>query len=243
MQETQVELAAVKPEPAAAYGEWGWLARRACLAFALLSLGPAFGAGDAKRGAQVFQACAACHSLEPGRHMTGPSLAGLWGRKAAADPGFRRYSEPLKRAEFVWSEDSLDKWLANPQAMVPGNLMLFQGLQNPQARADLIALLRAVSEGKGPPAPRTAALPDLKKAPPEALVASIRHCGDSYFVTNGKKETRPFWDFNLRFKTDSGPSGPARGRPVLVGQGMQGDRAQVVFSTPGEISGFIGEGC
>ncbi len=219
------------------------VAKSACALLVLLALGPVFAAGDAKRGARVFQACAACHSLQPGRHMTGPSLAGLWERKAGGEAGFHRYSEALKRSGIVWNEGTLDKWLANPQAMVPGNLMLFQGVQDQQARADLIALLHAVSEGKSPAAPQAAALPDLKKAPAEAAIASIRHCGDTYFITNGKKETRPFWEFNLRFKTDTSPSGPAAGRPVLVGQGMQGDRAQVVFSMPGEISSFIKEGC
>jgi len=218
----------------------------ATLALALLLMlaaGGAFAAGDAQRGARAFQACAACHTLEPGRHMTGPSLAGIWGRKAASDSGFQRYSEPLKRSGIVWTEANLDRWLANPEGGVPGNLMLFQGVRDEQARADLITLLRAVAEGKAPRAAQARALPDLKKAPPGATVAAIRHCGDTYFVTNGANETRPFWDFNLRFKTDASPSGPAPGKPVLVGQGMQGDRAQVVFSRPAEISAFIREGC
>jgi len=218
----------------------------ATLALALLLMlaaGGAFAAGDAQRGARAFQACAACHTLEPGRHMTGPSLAGIWGRKAASDSGFQRYSEPLKRSGIVWTEANLDRWLANPEGGVPGNLMLFQGVRDEQARADLITLLRAVAEGKAPRAAQARALPDQKKAPPGATVAAIRHCGDTYFVTNGANETRPFWDFNLRFKTDASPSGPAPGKPVLVGQGMQGDRAQVVFSRPAEISAFIREGC
>ena len=200
-------------------------------------------AGDVQRGAKVFQACAACHSLEPGRHLTGPSLAGLWGRKAGTEPAFHRYSDALERSGIVWGEATLDKWLANPEATVPGNLMLFQGMREVQPRADLVAFLRAVSEGKGPAAPKAPAIPDLKTAPLDFIVATIRRCGDTYFVTNGSKKTLPFWEFNLRFKTDSGPSGPATGRPVLVGQGMRGDRAQIVFSNPGEISGFIKEGC
>lgn len=175
--------------------------------------------------------------------MTGPSLAGLWGRKAGADPGFHRYSEALKRSGIVWGESTLDKWLANPEATVPGNLMLFQGLRDERSRADLSAFLRAVLEGKAPSARQAPELPDLKKATPDSAVAAIRHCKDTYFITNGKKETIPFWEFNLRFKTDSSPGGPTAGRPVLVGQGMQGDRAQVVFSRPSEISGFIREGC
>jgi cytochrome c len=51
--------------------------------------------------------------------------------------------------------------------------------------------------------------------------------------------TYTFWEFNLRFKIDSSLNGPVKGQPVLVGQGMQGDRAQVVFSTPTEVSNYI----
>ncbi|MGH6742258.1 MAG: c-type cytochrome, partial [Bradyrhizobium sp.] len=137
-----------------------WIAAAAALVLA----GSALAAGDATRGARVFQACAACHSLEPGRHMTGPSLAGLWGRKAGTEPGFHRFSEPLKRSGLIWREDVLDKWLANPEATVPGNLMQFQGLKDRQARADLIAFLYAASEGKAPAARQAPALPKLKKA-------------------------------------------------------------------------------
>jgi cytochrome c len=222
-------------------------ANNACVAVAALMLSAtrasADAAGNADRGARAFQTCAACHTLEPGRHMTGPSLGSVWGRKAAGDTGFHRYSDALKRSGIVWNEASLDKWLANPDGAVPGNLMAFKGVPGERARADLIALLRAASEGKAPRAAQARALPDLKKAPPAGTVSAIRHCGDSYFVTNGANETRPYWEFNLRFKTDASPSGPEAGKPVLVGQGMQGDRAQVVFSKPAEISAFIREGC
>lgn len=218
-------------------------ARFAAAVLAALSAGASLAAGDPQRGARAFQACAACHTLEPGRHMTGPSLGRIWGRKAASEGDFQRYSEALKRSGIVWNEASLHKWLANPQAAVPGNLMSFEGVRDEQARADLIALLRAASEGKAPRAAQARPLPDLKKAPPASTVTAIRYCGDSYFVTNGANETVPYWAFNLRFKTDASPSGPAPGKPVLVGQGMQGDRAQVVFARPAEISAFIREGC
>lgn len=52
-------------------------------------------------------------------------------------------------------------------------------------------------------------------------------------------ETHKIWEFNLRIKTDSGARGPAPGKPVITGAGMRGDRANVVFASPGEISGFI----
>jgi cytochrome c len=215
----------------------------ALASLALLTATTAFAAGDAQRGARIFSSCAACHTLEPERHLTGPSLHGVWGRKAADQATYRRYSDALKRSGLAWSEKALDAWLRNPDKLVPGNTMQFPGLPDEQARADVIAFLKAASEGKAPRAQQARPLPDLKQTPPAAAVASIRHCGDSYFVTNGKAETRAFWEFNLRFKTDSSASGPAPGKPVMVGQGMQGDRAQVVFSNPGEISAFIREGC
>ena len=200
-------------------------------------------AGDAKRGASAFRACVACHSIEPGMHRTGPSLAGLWGRAAGSLEGFTRYSNALKRSGIVWDERTLDAWLRDPQATIPGNYMIFQGLADARARADLIAFLREASARSAQAAPPRRPNPDLKQASPEERVAAIRHCGDSYFVTNGSGKTAPFWEFNLRIKTDSGASGPAPGKPVLVGAGMQGDRAQVVFAHPQEISGFIVEKC
>jgi len=210
---------------------------------ASLAASPVLAAGDSARGAQAFRACVACHTLEPGRHLTGPSLAGVWGRKAGVLESFPRYSAALKRSGIVWNEGTLDAWLANPQKNVPGNHMLFRGIADERTRADLAAFLRAAAEGGEAVAPRSPASPDLKQAPPAALVTALRHCGDTYFLTNGEGDTIPYWEFNLRFKTDSSSSGPAPRKPVLVGQGMQGDRAQVVFSKPEEISVFVREGC
>ena len=200
-------------------------------------------AGDAKRGANAFRACVACHSLEREIHRTGPSLAGLWGRAAGSLESFARYSIALKRSGIVGDERSLDAWLRDPQAMVSGNYMLFQGMRDDRARADLIAFLHEASERRVQTGPPHRPNPGLKQASPEERVAAIRHCGDTYFVTNGSGKTAPFWEFNLRFKTDSSASGPAPGAPVLVGSGMQGDRAQVVFANSKEISGFIVEKC
>lgn len=219
-----------------------WAVTSLC-ALALGASGAASAAGDRERGARAFGACAACHSLEPGRNLTGPSLAGLFGRKAGGLESFVRYSPALKKSGLVWNAQTLDLWLRDPKATAPGNYMVFPGLRDDRARADLVAFLQAASEGRVPVAAKTPPLPDLKKAPPEATVSAIRHCRDTYFVTNGKGETVPYWDFNLRFKTDASASGPAPGAPVMVGQGMQGDRAQVVFSAPREISAFIREGC
>jgi cytochrome c len=205
--------------------------------------GTASAAGDETRGARAFGACAACHSLEPGRHLTGPSLSGLWDRKAGALDDFLRYSPALKKSGLVWNGQTLDRWLRDPEVLVHGNFMRFDGVKDDKVRSDLIAFLKAASAPGSPLAGKPRVFPDLRSAPPGARVAAIRHCKDSYYVTDGGGETRPFWEFNLRFKTDASASGPAPGAPVMVGQGMQGDRAQVVFSAPREISTFIREGC
>jgi cytochrome c len=225
------------------------LARSAFLAFAILVPTAAGAAGDAGRGAKLFQNCAACHSATPGEHMTGPSLAGVWQRKAGSAEGFARYSDALKRSGAVWNEATLDAWLRNPAALAPGNFMNVPGIADARARSDLIAYLRALAE-RGPEASKPptgpslrGTFPDLKRPNPDASVASIRHCGDTYWVTTASGTVRPYWEFNLRFKTDSSARGPARGKPVMVGAASVGDRAQVVFSEPGEISKFIRTKC
>src|SRR5438128_10389847 len=86
--------------------------------------------GNPARGAAVFGQCVACHSVEAGVHLTGPSLVRVWGRRAGTVEGFTRYSEPLKRATAVWDAATLDRWLEDPQAVVPGNVMTFAGLKD-----------------------------------------------------------------------------------------------------------------
>jgi len=220
---------------------------------ALLSLASgndAAAVGDPKRGAQAFQACMACHSVQPGEHLTGPSLAHIWNCKAGTVEGFLRYSDALKRTDIVWNEATLDKWLANPEQFVAGTSMTFPGLRESRDRQDVIVYLRAVSEGKAPSAePRRGGMMmqsrkvDLKKAPPTGQVVSISHCGDTYTVKTADGRTSKIWEFNLRFKTDSSKDGPLPNKPVIVGAGMQGDRASVVFAAPAEIGSFIKRTC
>jgi cytochrome c len=207
-------------------------------------------AGDPKRGAQVFRQCVACHSTTQGEHLTGPSLAHVYGRKAASAEGFLRYSDALKTSGLVWNEATLDKWLADPQALVHGTSMTFPGLKAEKDRLDVAQFLRAVAEGKAPAAKAQGGMmgmqsrkPDLHKAPPQARVTSIQHCGDTYTVQTADGKSEKIWEFNLRLKTDSSKLGPAPGKPVAIGAGMQGDRASIVFASPDEISAFIKPSC
>lgn len=216
--------------------------------FALAAAASAVAAGDAKRGVQLFRQCMACHSVQPGEHMTGPSLAHAAGHKAATAPGFQRYSDALKGSGVTWDDAALEKWLANPEKFVPGNGMTFPGVRDAQARQDLIAYLKAAAENKAPPIEHKGGRGmmgmqsrklDLKSAPPEGQVTSIRYCGDTYTVDTADGKSQKIWEFNLRFKSDSSRLGPAAGKPVVVAAGMQGDRASIVFASPGEISSAI----
>jgi cytochrome c len=97
-------------------------------------------AGDPDKGRAVFDQCAACHSLgEPGDY-DGPTLKGVMGRKAGSLEEYR-YSAAMKRSDVVWDASTLDKYVADPQAFIPGNRMAFAGISDKSQRDDLIAYL------------------------------------------------------------------------------------------------------
>ena len=81
---------------------------------ACLAASAALAAGDADRGEQLYQACTDCHSLD--KNDVGPRHRGVFGRKAASLPDYD-YSDALKSANIVWNEETLDKWLTDPQAV------------------------------------------------------------------------------------------------------------------------------
>jgi cytochrome c len=206
--------------------------------------------GDATRGQRVFNACAQCHSLEPNRNMTGPSLAELWNRKAGSLASFARYSPALKSLSVVWNDKTLDEWIKDPQHVVPGNQMTFAGVKDTQQRNDLLAFLKdATRPGRGPSqsAQQGGMMgggdPNLKTIEPESRVQAISYCRDTYRITTADGRLHAFWERNLRIKTDSSENGPQKGAPALVGAGMMGDRADAIFAAPEEISEFIKSGC
>jgi cytochrome c len=103
-------------------------------------------AQDTERGKALFQQCVACHSFDPAHNDVGPNLKGLFGRKAAGVGEFV-YSPPMRRADFVWTPELVDKFLADPQQPpFRGNRMPFAGMPDAQARADLIAYLKQASQ-------------------------------------------------------------------------------------------------
>ena len=94
--------------------------------------------GDAASGERIYQACTDCHSLD--QNDVGPRHRGVYGRKAGSVPDYS-YSGALKSSNITWNEETLDKWLTDPQAFVPGAKMFFH-LDGAQDRADVIAYLK-----------------------------------------------------------------------------------------------------
>jgi cytochrome c len=119
--------------------------RLACVAAVLAAAGAAHAEGDAARGEMRFEDCAACHTTERGVNKVGPSLSGLFDRKAGELADFR-YSAALKRSGITWTPQSLDTFIADPQHAVPANRMPYAGMPDAGDRADLIAYLRKVSK-------------------------------------------------------------------------------------------------
>ena len=113
-----------------------------------LAGGPAFaGAGDPVKGEKVFKKCKACHTVKPGKHKVGPSLAGVFGRKAGTAEGYKKY-RGLKGADYSWDEALLEEYLKDPKAFVKkhgakGTSMAFK-LKKADQRADVIAYLKTL---------------------------------------------------------------------------------------------------
>ena len=108
------------------------------LLVATVTTASAEAAGDAARGEALYRDCQACHSFD--KNQIGPMHRGVFGRTAGSVPGFD-YSEALKNAKIIWTEANLDKWLADPEVLVPGSKMYFS-VDKAGDRADLIAFLK-----------------------------------------------------------------------------------------------------
>lgn len=108
--------------------------------------GPARAEGDPGKGRELFEVCAACHSLKPDENTVGPTLHRVLGRPVASVEAFR-YSPAMKRASGgVWTTALLDVFLADPQSVVRGTRMPFDGMKDPQARADLLAFVEQATK-------------------------------------------------------------------------------------------------
>ncbi|MEE2745776.1 MAG: c-type cytochrome [Pseudomonadota bacterium] len=123
---------------------------RGCLSFCvvistLFILNNAYASGDAAKGKKVFNKCKACHAVKAGKNKTGPSLAGIVGKKAGAVSGYKKY-KGLKNADWVWNEENLDGWLKNPKKWLKAkngkkSSMVYK-LKKAKDRANVIAYLK-----------------------------------------------------------------------------------------------------
>lgn len=171
---------------------------------------------------------------------------------------FSRYSPALKSANVEWNDKTLDEWIADPQHVEPGNQMAFPGIKDARQRSDLLAFLREATQSGGSQFAqgrgggmgdgmggmmRGGQAPNLRKLEPSHRVQPISHCKDTFTITTADGKTHKFWERNLRLTIDTSGDGPEKNAPALIGAGMMGDRADVIFADPGEISGLIAARC
>lgn len=177
--------------------------------------------GDVTHGRQVYKKCQACHSLQPGRNTLGPNLAGIIGRKAAAEANYS-YSPAMKQAALEWTPANLDAYLLDPQKLVPGNKMPFPGLKTEDDRKNVIAYLASLSAdgaATAPAAPTAQATPSPAAAQP---APQTRPRVVAPYLTDAK--------YTLR-------SGIAEGRMVYIGVGgtIDGKVNPILTAVEGQV--------
>lgn len=111
---------------------------------------PEYESADRDSGKRLILQCRACHSVAPGApSMSGPNLYGMFGRTAGALDGYP-YSRALSEADFVWTPEALDAWLAEPMRFLPGNRMAYPGLRQQEDRDAVIAELLRLTDDSVP---------------------------------------------------------------------------------------------
>ena len=179
--------------------------------------------GDAAAGRLVFRKCQACHSMEPGKTILGPSLAGIMGRKAGSDPSYN-YSPAMKQANIVWDAKTLDAYLSDPQKVVPGNKMPFPGLKTDHDRADVIAYFTAPASAAQPAATQQQAPATTKPTPPASASQG----------SQGTPRASAGYSFDAKYTLRSGI---ADGRMVYLGVGgaIDGKVNPVLTAAEGQV--------
>jgi len=103
-------------------------------------------AGNPETGRKVFKKCAVCHRAEKNAgKKVGPNLWGIINREKGTVEGFK-FSAAIKNAGGTWTEADLDGYIESPKKFLPGSRMAFAGIRKPQARADLIAYLKSLTD-------------------------------------------------------------------------------------------------
>jgi cytochrome c len=115
-----------------------------CLFFLALGSLNSWAECDVEAGKKQFNKCVACHSVEPGVQLMGPSMHGLMGREAGSMEGFP-FSEAMASADFTWTEETLDAFLEKPMQYVPGTVMPFGGIRKAEQRQALICYIKQLN--------------------------------------------------------------------------------------------------
>src|SRR5499427_7281419 len=193
------------------------------------SSGTAVADGDAAAGRLVFRKCQACHSMEPGKNLLGPSLAGIIGRKAGGEAGYS-YSPAMTQAGIVWDAKTLDSYLADPATTIPGNKMPFPGLKTEHDRKDVIAFLTSSAGAQTSPAASSASQ-QPPSAPPAASTQQAPG-GPSQVPQSAGTDIGYIPDARYTLR-----SGIAEGRMVYLGVGgaIDGKVNPVLTAAEGQV--------
>ncbi len=133
--------AAALPAPAAAHAEPAELPAEV-IASRIAALPAPYNLGDYANGRRVFAQCRACHTIGAGEsNRVGPRLHGVMGRPAGAVGDFRSYSAAIRTSAIVWDAPTLDRWVADPRAVIAASNMIFPGIRKEEDRRDLIAYM------------------------------------------------------------------------------------------------------
>ncbi len=180
--------------------------------------------GDVAHGRQVFKKCQACHSMQPGKNMLGPSLAGIVGTKAGEVANYS-FSSAMKQSGITWTPEKLDAYLQDPQKVVPGNKMPFPGLKTDSDRTDVIAFMASSAEGASAAGSAPAAPAASAAAPAPAANAAAPQTASGQ-VTAYLSDAK----YTLR-------SGIAEGRMVFLGVGgtIDGKVNPILTAVEGQV--------
>jgi cytochrome c len=114
----------------------------------LLGLTGGLPAAPADNGKLAFNnLCRTCHSLKEDDNRLGPSLHRIFGAKAGQSSGYA-YSQSLRQSGVTWNEATLDRWIENPESVIPNNNMKpYNGLADAAVRKSIVNYLKMSSEG------------------------------------------------------------------------------------------------
>jgi len=190
--------------------------------------------GDPVAGRQVYRKCQACHSLDAGKNMLGPSLAGVVGRKAGTQAGYS-YSPAMKGSGLTWDVATLSNYLAAPQKVVPGNKMPFPGLKTDHDRVDVIAYLASAgggAAGAAAPAQAKPAAPAGQSAPAVQAKVAAGAGEKAAEPASGSTEVTYVSDAKYTLRT-----GIAEGQMVYIGVGgaIEGKVNPILTAVQGQV--------